>query len=91
MRIFKLTNVGMQTFNGCQWELGVKKEVSGEESLCGDGWLHAYEDALLAVLHDPIHGHYLLSPGVKLFEGDGGRKILRDGQIKIGVSDRRTS
>ena len=55
MIVYKLTDQKMQTYGGCQWEIGVSRETDGSGDLCGPGWLHYYHDPLLAVLLNPIH------------------------------------
>ena len=82
MIVYKLTNQEMQTCGGFQWKLGEIKEASGEGPLCSSGWLHSYEDPLLAVLHNPIHAA-INSP--RMFTADtlGGR-VLYDLQLKLG-------
>jgi hypothetical protein len=80
---YKLTDQNMQTYGGCQWELGVAKRTSGEGMLCGPGWLHFYEDPLLAVLHNPIHAG-IENP--RLFLCRAGGEIQRDDQMKAGCT-----
>ena len=85
MIVYKLTDQKMQTYNGFQWKLGQKRTASGEGSLCGPGWLHAYESPLVAVLMNPVHAN-IAEP--RLFEAEG--KIgKRDGQIKCGCTSLR--
>jgi hypothetical protein len=43
------------TFGGCQWGDGVTHETDGVGPLCNSGWLHFYEDKILAVLHAPLY------------------------------------
>ena len=57
MKLYKLTDEKMQTYNGFQWVLGETHETNGEGNLCGPGWLHAYTDPLLAILLNPIHAN----------------------------------
>ena len=83
MKLYKLTDQNSQTQNETQWGENVTHETSGEGKLCTKGWLHAYEDPLLAVLHNPSHAK-LKDP--LLWEARGSGKILRDGQMKIGVT-----
>jgi hypothetical protein len=81
MQVYKLTDENLQTYKGFQWTLNKTYEVSGQGDLCSAGWLHAYEDPLLAVLHNPIHADYK-NPRLFVAEADG--EIKRDGQMKLG-------
>ena len=87
MKIYKLTNREGCTRGGTQWGPGVRHEAKDPRNggLCGPGWIHAYEDPLLAVLHDPIHGRYLRH-GARLWECEtDDADPLREGQMQIGV------
>ena len=55
MMLYKLTDENDRTYNDTQWGEGVTHETSGEGKLCGEGWIHAYIDPLLAVFLNPIH------------------------------------
>lgn len=70
--LYKITNAKNQTRNGMQWGAGVTHTATGDGvRLCSDGVIHCYEDALLAVMMDPIHGKYLAdSEHLWLAEGD---------------------
>lgn len=70
---YKLTNQNLQTYGGFQWTLGNKETASGEDDLCGPGWLHYYHHPLLAVLLNPIHAN-IKEP--RLFE------VLAEGEHK---------
>jgi len=59
--IYKLTDQDMQTWKGFQWELNKWYETSGEGPLCSEGWLHGYEDPLLAMLHNHIHANIMIT------------------------------
>ena len=59
MKVYKLTDNNMRTYNECQWEIGKWKETDGKGELCGEGWLHCYSSPLLAVLLNPIHAKFL--------------------------------
>ena len=83
MKLYKLTDEQDQTKNATQWGEGVMHIANGEGDLCGPGWLHAYEDPLLAVLHNPIYGNF---KAPHLWEAEGAGEVLRDGQMKIGVT-----
>jgi hypothetical protein len=82
MKLYKLTDQKMQTYNGFQWKLGKKRTASGEGLLCGPGWLHAYESPLVAAFMNPAHAAF---QNPRLFEAMG--KIgKRDGQLKCGCT-----
>ena len=83
MKLYKLTDEQDQTKNATQWGEGITNTANGKGDLCGPGWLHAYEDPLLAVLHNPIHGNF---KAPHLWEAEGEVKVKRDGQMKIGVT-----
>ena len=55
MKAYKLTDKNSLTMNETKWGEGVSHETSGEGELCGLGWLHYYEDPLLAVFISPLH------------------------------------
>jgi len=58
--------------------------------LCSEGWIHAYEHPLLAVLHNPIHGNYDPKT-MHLWEcKTTDKKPKRDGQLKLGVRNLTT-
>jgi hypothetical protein len=59
--VYKLTDENDQTHGGCQWGPGVVQQTDGSGELCGPGWIHVYDDPLLAVLHNPIHGNFDLA------------------------------
>ena len=84
MKKYKLTNQNLQTYEGCQWELGFKKTTSGEGGLCNAGWLHYYHSPLLAVLFNPIHAD-IVNP--RLFEIKAEGKHLDDNGLKGGCTE----
>jgi len=57
MKLYKLTDANGCTRNETQWGENITHTASGAGELCGPGWLHAYEDPLLAVLLNPIYGN----------------------------------
>jgi hypothetical protein len=62
--------------------------TTGEDALCGPGWIHAYEHPLLAVLHNPTHADF---DDPLLWECETtDENPLRDGQMKIGVRNLTT-
>ena len=79
--VYKLTDDKMQTKGGCQWEMGKTKSTNGEGDLCGPGWLHWYEDPLLAMMHNPVHAKFLAP---RLFTARAAGKIKRNGSMKAG-------
>lgn len=66
------------------WTVGTWRETNGVGSLCGPGWLHAYESPELAEFHDPIHGNY--GPSAELWRVECAGRELRDGAMKCGWS-----
>lgn len=80
--LYKLTDANGRTHGGTQWGPGVTHEATGAASqdLCTDGWIHAYERPLLAVLLNPIHANFI-SPRLWEAEGEIGK---REGQLKCG-------
>lgn len=64
---YKLTTQNMTTYNRFTWEVGKTVETSGRGELCGPGWLHYYDDPLLAVMFNPLHAK-LSNP--RLFEAE---------------------
>ena len=82
---YKLTDKNDQTWGGCQWGPGVTHETDGAGDLCGPGWLHYYSHPLLAVLHNPIHGHFDLATA-HLWEAEAGGEIRDDSGLKLGCT-----
>ena len=87
MRLYKLTDQNQETRNHTKWGENVTHRASGEGPLCSCGWLHAYEHPLLAVLLNPIHADF---PDPILWEAEGSGTALREGQVKIGVTELTT-
>jgi hypothetical protein len=83
MKKYKLTNQELQTYKDCQWEIGVSKTTSGEGNLCSSGWLHYYDNPLLAILLNPIHAD-IKNP--RLFECKAEGKHLSDRGLKGGCT-----
>jgi len=55
----KLTDRNGQTYNGCQWGEGVTHTAKrGKMEECSDTVIHYYDDPLLAVFYNPIHGNF---------------------------------
>lgn len=83
--LYKLTDQNMQTRNNFQWELGVWKEATGDgQGLCSNGYLHFYDDPLLAVFFNPIHAG-IESP--RLFKAEGEGERLDDRRAHHGRVD----
>jgi len=85
-RLYKLTDGNGRTQNQTQWGEGVTHSGTGKGELCGDGWIHAYEDPLVAVLLNPIHADFRHP---RLWEAEGERSV-RDGQVKCGCKSLTT-
>ena len=82
MKLYKLTDQNGQTRNGTQWGENVTHTAAGSanQALCSDGWLHAYEHPLIAVLMNPIHAD-IAEPRIWEVRGEIGK---RDGSLKCG-------
>jgi hypothetical protein len=82
MKLYKLTDENGMTWGRTQWGEGVTHEATGpmDAPLCSNGWIHAYEHPLLAVLLNPIHADF---DKPRLWEAEG-EIGLRDGQLKCG-------
>lgn len=76
---YKLLRPDLTTYDGCRWVVGEWHQTSGEEELCGPGWLHGYRDPLLAVLHNPVHANY--TPAV-LYRVEVRGQVRHDGWVK---------
>ena len=82
MEAYKLTNSKMQTYNHTQWIIDEWKEATGDgKELCTDGYLHFYDDPLLAVFFNSIHASFD-NPRLFIAETDGEK--LDDRGIKYG-------
>jgi len=55
---YKLTDHMGQTYGGTQWGPGVTHEAPGTGDLCTSGWIHLYDDTLVAAMMNPIHAHF---------------------------------
>ena len=82
VKVYKLTDENLRAYGGFQYVLGIKATAPGVGRICSSGWLHAYEDPLLASFFSPTHIHYF-HPRLYRAEGKVG---IRDGQIKLGCS-----
>ena len=79
--LYKLTRADFTTYNNTLWGEGVSHEALGYGELCGPGWIHAYEDATLGMMMNPVHADF--NPFV-VWEAEGEIGI-RDGQFKCGT------
>ena len=81
-KLYKLTDANGRTQNATQWGPGVSHSAKGAEDqpLCSDGWIHAYESPLLAVLLNPIQADFV-KPLLWEARGAIGK---REGQLKCG-------
>jgi len=68
--------------NETQWGTGVTHSAQGapDQPLCTNGWIHAYEHPLIAVIMNPIHAA-IETPKLWESRGEIGE---RDGQLKCG-------
>lgn len=82
MKLYKLTDHAMQTYGGCQWELGVERSAPGKWGLCTDGWLHAYTDPIISIMMNPIHAGFY---NPRLFLAKGRGASMDDHGLKVGV------
>src|SRR5215472_11220809 len=82
MLLYKLTDRYGKTQGDTQWGPEVTHEARGgaEQDLSSDGWIHAYESPLLALLLNPIHAGFD-SPRLWKAEGEVEK---RDGALKVG-------
>ena len=82
-RLFhKLTDEHGRTYGGTQWGPGVTHSGTGEGDLCGPGWVHVYDDPILAIFLNPIHANF---QNPRMWEGTASGKILGDHGLKFGV------
>lgn len=84
MIAYKLTDIDMQTYGGFQWRLDEPARASGAGELCGRGWLHFYDDPLLAVFLNPIHADF---KNPRMFEALATGKIKTDCGLKFGTTE----
>jgi hypothetical protein len=86
--LYKLTNENGRTHGDMQWGPGVTHAATGDsdQMLCSDGWIHAYESPLLAVLLNPIHANFR-QPQLWKATGKIGK---RDRQLKCGCRELTT-
>ena len=80
---YKLTDTDGRTHGGLQWGEGTTHTAPGEGELCTAGWIHVYDDPLLAVLHNEIHGNFA---NARLYLCECTGKEKREGQLKAGFA-----
>ena len=82
MKVYKLTDENARTHGDTQWGPGISHEAKpGDGELCSEYWIHAYEDPLLAVLHNPLH---IAFSKPRLWEAEAEGEIKREGRLKLG-------
>jgi len=82
MKAYKLTDANMQTCEHTRWIIDEWKEATGDgKELCSDGYLHFYDDPLLAVFFNPIHASF---DNPRLFIAETEGEKLDDRGIKCG-------
>lgn len=80
--VYKLTDQNLQTYGGFQWQEGVwAPKLSGNGSLCGPGFYHAYTHPLLAEFLNPAHANFP-DPILWLAEAKGNK--VEDNGLKLG-------
>jgi len=84
--LYKLTDARDCTRETTQWSAGVTHTAPGDGDLCTQAWIHAYRSALLAVMMDSVHAHYL--PRGHLWTADG--DVGRDDGSKVGCTSLTT-
>ncbi len=85
IKYYKLTNQFDQTYGGCQWGKNITHTASGKGELCTKGWIHYYNDPLLAVFLNPIQADYNLKKA-HLWECKVKGKIKGDSGLKFGAT-----
>lgn len=87
MKAYKLTDENHQTRNETQWGENITHYTNGEGELCGPGWLHYYNDPLLAVLLNPVHAGFL---NPVLWECEVVGVTSTDSGLKFGATELTT-
>ena len=76
MKAYKLTDENNRTRNNTEWGENVTHEAMGnEKQLCTDGWIHFYEDPLVAMMMNPIHASF---DNPHLWEAEAEGEVLRE-------------
>ena len=86
MKLYKLTDENHETHNNTKWGEGVEHTADGKGPLCSKHWVHAYEDARIASLLNPIHCNFK-NPVLWEAEGEVGEK---DNCLKLGCTRLKT-
>ena len=74
MKVYKLTNKYCETRNNTLFEIGKPVKATGTgKDLCSDGWIHFYQDPIIAVIMNPIHANF--NPP-RLFEAEAVGELL---------------
>ena len=81
-KYYKLTDENLETYHGCHWQLGVERSAAGRGELCTAGWIHVYDDPLLAIIMNPIHANFQRP---RLFEVATRGRVKNDRGMKFGV------
>mgnify|MGYP001566108486 CR=1 FL=1 len=81
---YKLTNKADQTRGPLQWGADVTHRAVGPgKAFCSPDLIHFYSSALVAVLHDPMHGNY--GPEAHLWEIEAEEPVYDDLGLKMGA------
>ena len=82
MKLIKLTDQDGFTTNHTKWRKNVTHKATGMgKVLCTADVIHAYEDARIAVVMNPVHGNFLNPIG---WEAEADEIVASDG-LKVGV------
>jgi hypothetical protein len=85
---YKITTARNTTYKETKWGEGVLHTTSGEGPLCKSGWIHTYNDPLIGLFMNPIHGHF--EEPFHLWECEVSGKFLDDRGLMQGWSEVRT-
>lgn len=86
MILYKLTDEHAKTRGDTLWGPNVTHTPRGAATeLCTDGYIHAYEHPLLAVLFNPVHGNF---DNPRLWEAEG--EVVKRDSMKVGCSSLTT-
>jgi hypothetical protein len=83
--VYKLTDMGLYTYNDTQWGQEVEHTAPGGGGMCSNRWLHAYRSPELAAFMNPIHANFA-DPVLWACDGD----IGADDGAKIGCTRLKT-
>jgi len=81
MRLYKLTDEDMMTWNNTKWGEGVEHRIPPVKNprICDGDVIHAYRNANLAYLLNPIHAGFR-NPVLWEAEGD---VVIEEGEISV--------